>query len=229
MTPPDPQVTITMDGTTVSSLAYSGYSLFAYAAVQCSDKLGVPLVWMATQEYSETTPVQVGSQFEVYTVPGVGGSEPVVPGFTAPISLGETLDWDGAVGTVSSAGTAGAITILNQSSDAGGCGILVEADDTFAPVCLVPLHGNQAQVMVPLPYVLLLFSTASAAPGTVAATAPEPGVLLDLSQEAQPAVSYDIDTGWSWGTAAWACAVPYGTPLAPLLVPQSGDWPCPIA
>ncbi len=218
-------VTIQASASTLDALNGSGYWLFAYAAVQCSDHEAQPLVWMTTQRYSETTTVTGAAQFDAYTVPSPTVSGPVVPGFSAPIAAGQTLTVSSTAGsgTVTQGGAAGALTILNGTTTPLGCGISQVVAGAAAPVCLMPLHGENGQVIVPVPSILLLFSTQEAAAGTVAATAGGPGVLLDVGTAPQAAVSFDIDQGWSWGGATWGQAVEFGTPLAPLLVAPSAS------
>lgn len=215
------QVTISMDAQTVEALYDSQYGLYAFAAVQCSDQAGAPLVWMK-RPYLENTVVEWPAKYAVYTaLPGAGG--PVVPGMSAPVALGETLAVQpSGVGVVTEGGTAGAITILNGTTRPFRCGISQPGSGQgMAPVCVMPLYGNFSQIIRPLPQILLLFATESPAVGEAASLAPGPGVLVNLGDAPQRAVSFDVNGGWDWGMATWGTPVPAGTPLAPLLVEPS--------
>jgi hypothetical protein len=216
-------VTIQMLPDTLEGLILSDFSLFAYGAVQCSDRAAQPLVWMTTQQLSEATRVTGAAQFAAYTAPGATASRAVVPGFSVPIALDQTLtvqDRSGT-GTVTEGGDSGAITIFNDTTTPLECGISQVIQGATAPVCVMPLHGDNGQMILPVPSILLLFSTESAVEGTIAGNASGAGVLLDLGSEPNPTVSFDINRGWSWGGATWGREVAFGTPLAPLLTPQN--------
>jgi hypothetical protein len=215
------QVSISMDAQTVEALYDSGYALYAFAAVQCSDQAGAPLVWMKPP-FAETTVVEWPAKYAVYTAsPGAG--EPVVPGFSVPVALGQTLTVQpSGIGVVTEDGTAGAVTILNGTASPFRCGISQRGSGGgMAPVCVMPLYGNFSQIIVPLPQILLLFATESLVVGETVSLAPGPGVLVDLGGASQRAVSFDVNEGWDWGKATWGTPVPAGTPLAPLLVEPS--------
>jgi len=220
------QVTITMDTDTVADLTQSGYALFAFLAVQCSDQAGKPLVWQRTEQYSATTVVSVAWEFEAYTS-AWPAAEPVVAGFSVPLVPGDLLKVTGersGIGTVSDQGNPGQICFLNSTDTAFGCGISQPGVSEFAPVCLLPLHGSNAQIVVPVPKILLLFSTSPDAAGTqVNATGGPagPGLLVDMSAGPTYAVTYDIDQGWGWDGATWGQAVPPFADLVPLLVEPS--------
>lgn len=215
------QVTISMDAQTVEALYGSGYALYAFAAVQCSDQAGAPLVWMKLP-YAENTVVKWPAQYAAYTAfPGAGG--PVVPGFSIPVAPGQTLTVQpSGIGVVTEEGTAGAVTILNGTTSPFRCGISQPGSGGgMAPVCVMPLYGNFAQIIRPLPRILLLFATGSPAVGETVSLALGPGVLVDLDGDPERAVSFDLNEGWDWGKATWGTPVPAETPLAPLLVEPS--------
>jgi hypothetical protein len=227
---PTNSVTITMSADTVSALEASGYSLYGFLAVQASDQGAMPLVWSATQSYSETTVVQWSPVFQAYTAAYEGpvqNGQQIVAGFSADIAPGQVLrvqDSSGS-GTVATDGTPGVVSIVNATTDAFYCGI-AEAQPpsgagAYPLVCVLPLHGNGAQVVTPLSHILLLFATVSMTPGQVVSTAPGPGVLLDFTGVTGRAVSFDIDQGWSWGQATWGQAVPALSSIVPLLVGTS--------
>jgi hypothetical protein len=47
-------------------------------------------------------------------------------------------------------------------------------------------------------------------------------MLLDLTQNSDPQVSYDANDGWSWGGLPWGTEVNPGSEVGPLLAPSSG-------
>ncbi|MET0397421.1 MAG: hypothetical protein ABW277_11395, partial [Longimicrobiaceae bacterium] len=217
------EVTLRMSTSTVVGLTDSGFSLLAFAAVQSFDLLAQPLVWMTTRQYSATTVVRGAMRFQAYTVPADTASQ-VVPGFSADIAPGQllTVHHASGIGTVTEDGVGGVVAIYNATRTPLWCGIAQEAAGAFAPVCLLPLHGGNAQVVVPVPVILLMFSISPAILGTTVDTASGPGVLLDLGATLRPEVGYDIDEGWSWGETTWGRAVEFGAELRPLLTGSPG-------
>lgn len=217
------QVTISMDAGTVTDLHQSGYALFAFLAVRCSDLAGTPLVWWKTETYSETTVVSFSWEFEAWTAPWPP-PQVVVPGFSLAAAPGDLLtatEEPSGIGTVSEGGLPGDVCFLNNTGTGFGCGISQPSGGVFAPVCLLPLYGVNAQVVVPLPKILLLFSTCPDPAGTQVApmSGPAgPGLRVDMSASTAYSVGYDIDTGWSWGENTWGQAVAPFSDLVPLLV-----------
>jgi hypothetical protein len=218
------QVTIVMEAASADALAASGYALYAFAAVQCADATGLPLVWLRTVEYSALTYLEWWDEFAAYTsfsplAPGARVQE----GFTAPAEPGQTLTVTARTGT----GTVGAgppaeITVVNATQTRFTCGVSRRHGDGRAPVCALPLYGGGVQAVVPLPRLLLMFSTAALQPGTAVASSTGPSVVLDASAACDCTVRFDINLGWSGTGACPAQPVPVLSPLAPiLLVPSS--------
>jgi hypothetical protein len=219
------QVQISMTAATVTALTESGSRLQAFRAVQSSDRAGRPLLWRSP-DYSATTYVDWTSRYFAYTSrSAIKAGQRVVVGFQAVIDTGQTLNvTSGGIGEVSAEGRAGEISILNTTTTQFTCGIGGPADNP-EPTCAFPLYGNHLQRIVPLPKILLMFSTQPLVPGTVISgtimttlTSFGPAVLVDLGSESDRAVSYDINTGWSWGGFSWARQIPAGTDLVPLLI-----------
>ena len=63
-----------------------------------------------------------------------------------------------------------------------------------------------------------MFASNTVNTGTVVYKSYSQGALVDLTTGQQRAVSFDIDNGWSWGTATWATAVAASESLVPLLI-----------
>lgn len=227
MPPMQHGVTITMNADTVAKLAASGNFLYGFAAVQCSDEAGRPLVWLRTDGYSAVTTVQWTAAYEAYTSTSTGALSPgtrVSAGFSATIEPGQTLAVDGAggIGTVRAKGCAGAVSMFNTSGEQLTCGVsMARGDGSFAGVCALPLYGSALQIVRPLPRVLLLFAPQDVPVGTVPDVATGPGVLVDVAEGATRALSFDVNAGWSWGDATWATRVAPESPLTPVLVQAS--------
>jgi len=177
--------------------------------------------------YSTSTHVGWRDGCQAYTSGSpITGGEQVRVGFSAAIDVGQVLRvLPGGIGLVCSDGHAGAVAILNTTSTMFTCGISGGTDSEPAPYCAFPLYGNHLQTLVPLGKILLMFATREVAPGTVvehfydaARTSFGPGVLIDLTGATQRALTYDINTGWSWGGYTWARTIPPGTDLVPLLI-----------
>lgn len=221
----DYQVQISMTPATVTALTESGSRLQACRAVQSSDRAGRPLLWRSL-EYSTTTYVGWTNRHFAYTSrSAIKAGQRISVGFQAVIDTGETLQVTaGGIGEVSREGWAGAISIHNTTTTQFTCGLGGPSEDP-EPTCAFPLYGDHLQRIVPLPKVLLMFSTQPLAPGTVidgtttaARTSVGPSVLVDLASGSDRAVSFDINTGWSWGGFSWARQIPAGTDLVPLLI-----------
>jgi hypothetical protein len=221
------QTKVTMTTATVSALQTSGSYLYVFRAVQASDRAGRPVVW-TRQPYSQHTYVNWSASYDAYTsLSPIKAGQEIPVGFFAAINVGELLQVTaGGIGTVTSAGHNGTISIQNTTSTPFTCGVGGGlSGDAAAPLCAFPLNGNSLEVVTPLDKIMLMFSTQLIAPGTVIDDfygAPlssfGPGVLIDLASANQRTLSYDINTGWSWGGYNWAREVPAGTNLVPLLI-----------
>lgn len=219
------RIAITMNQSTLLSLANGGFFLYTFGAVRCSDKAGVPAVSSQIQNYSLNTVVSLGAQLQAYTAPQspLTPGQTIVPGFATDIELGQTLNINqaGSTGTVVNGGNPSAITVVNQTTTPAVCGTATEVSGAAVPVCAFPLYGNGIELIAPIASFLLLFSTTPAAPGTLVEMSKGPGVLVDCSGSPSRSVSFDINNGWSWGGYAWAQSVPANANLVPLLIQYS--------
>ena len=223
-------INITMEGDTVDKLQQGNYYLYGFKGVQTTLKNGVPVVWFQTQTYSALTKISWEEEYQAYTA--LAGSIPkgqIKASAAYDITLGQTLDVTGTAGTgtVVQGGTAGAISILNQTADYKEftCGIsqMQNSGDTptATPLCAFPLYGTGLDVMAPIELVLLMFSTQQVDTGMVIYKAYSQGVLVNLTGVTERNLKFDINKGWSWGGAAWAQTVPANADLAPLLIEKS--------
>jgi hypothetical protein len=214
------EVNINMSQQTVQALTMNGYSLYGFKAVQAHQGGGAPLVWLASRNIYPTMEVSWASNYQAYT-----SNSQIIPNgqimmmFNANIGLGQTLEiQNGGMGQVSNQGTPGAISFLNQGSTQFTTGLAQPVNNDYAPYCAFPLYGNMLGVVAPVEQVLLMFSTLPVNTGTVIEQAFSSGILIDLTSASQRTVSFDINTGWSWGGTSWARNVPANSSLVPLLI-----------
>ena len=222
----DYQVNIIMSDATVNALLEQGYNLYAFKAVDASNKKGAPLVWFKTKTFATSTEIDWQVDYEAYT----SLSEIIPKGIIKasnhyPIDLGQTLVVTGATGTgkVQGTGTEGAISIVNQTSTGMTCGISQKVGGNAAPMCAFPLNGNMLDVIAPIEKVLLMFATNALNTGTVIFQSFSQGVLIDLTASNTRDVNYDINTGWSWDGGTWAKKIAPGTDLVPFLIESSNS------
>ncbi len=217
------QVTIQMSSATAVALAQSKYFLYAFQAVQCSDDAGLPLVWLQKAEYAETTPIAWQSPDQAYTsFDDVVAGDQIQLGFSARVDTGQllTVDQPTGSGTVGSGGPPLGIGVLNRTQTQFACGVAISQSTGAPPLpyCAFPLYGSTMQAFVPLPRVLLLFSTVVVLPGTAVSKAFNNGVLIHLDSSPQRSLNFDINEGWSWGGYAWAQSVSPNDDLVKLLI-----------
>ena len=220
----DYQIDISMSGDTVNALLDQGYNLYAFKAVDTSNRGGAPLVWFKTQNFATDTQIDWQVDYEAYTsLTKIIPKGKITASNHYPIDLGQTLVVMGTTGTgeVEGKGTEGAISILNQTSTPMTCGISQMVSGSAAPMCAFPLNGNMLDVIAPIEKVLLMFATNTVDTGTVIFQSFSQGVLIDLTAVNNRTVTYDINTGWSWGTGTWAKKIAPGTDMVPFLIESS--------
>lgn len=220
-------VTIQMSIGTVEALANSNFTLYGFKAVQSTLGGGAPLVWFESQTFSMVTNVSWVSQYQAYTsTQSMSGDVTISASFTTPIDLGQTLNITSStgIGAVSSGGVPTAISISNTSGTPFTCGLSQsEGGSTPSPLCAFPLFGQGMDVIQPIEKVLLTFATQPLNTGTVIEQAFAPGYLIDMTGAPgnSRTVSFDINMGWSNGSAVWATQVPPNANLVPLLIDNS--------
>lgn len=223
-------ITISMNPATATGLNANGFNLYAFKAVQGPES-GKPLVWFKTTTYSQSTLITWTEAYQAYTSKSVAltANTQITAAATYAIDLGEVLNVTDATGgatvTVPQGGATGAaataITILNGTSQPFTCGISqAQGDGTYQPMCAFPLFGNNADLIIPIEKVLLMFATNAVNTGSVIEQSFSQGVLVDLTDTPQRAVAFDINTGWT--AQPWATLQPANTNLVPLLI-TSGD------
>lgn len=222
------QVSVVMQADTLTALANSGFSLYGFTATENSDLAGRPLVWLRMMNYAATTLITWSAQYQAYisNSPIVSNTE-IVVGTAANITPSETLQvGPGGSLAVLSEGQSTAISISNTTEQPFTCGLSENLSGTFAPFCVFPLNGNGVEVFAPLERLLLIFSTASVAVGTVidqsfcsaGPGAYSPAIVIDVNDDEARNVSFDINDGWSWGAYNWAQQIPGTSNLLPYLI-----------
>jgi hypothetical protein len=233
------RIIVSIDGETVQSLRASGYILYVFKAVRCSDQASRPLVWFRLDSYGTNVGIEWREEYQAYlSTSPIRAWRRIALSDSSGILLNQTLEVH-ALGDlrVKAVGLPAEIRILNKSTERFTTGISQRHAEGVSPLCVAPLFGNGLQPIAPLPEVLLMFSTENLPPGTViggAASLPESlahfrfmksslgGILIDLkgALDGQRKVRFDIDQGWDADHAAWVRKVSASANLVPLLIQQ---------
>jgi hypothetical protein len=235
------QTTITMDSTSVSAYNSSGIRLIIWKSVGNSDAATEPLIWSVLPAISPTmyvsyttTSILVDTSMSADVPPGMA----IQPAFSAPIAIGQILVLSkngGGSGDVQGGGPAGAVSVQNSTGTEYLCGLAqAQGSNDPEPYCAVPIYGAGQESLYPVDKVLLGFSSAALEPGkyllsldgsvpitsrsNVDASVGTTMLLIDLTSADTRSVSYDINTGWSWGKNAWGVTYSSATKLAAILI-----------
>jgi len=219
------QVTVQMSGETLTQLSASGNVLYGLLATQTSDAAALPLVWLSQANYSQSTTITWSDTYRVYTsfstLSATAG--PISVGASAALQLGELLNVTANGGVDQPVtGFAGKLTAYNTTDSSYVAGVMQTANNaTPTPTCGLPLNGYEGIMMVPQAILVLLFSSAKVAVGQAVKQWPHAAynaVQIDLTATTQRSLTFDIHTGWSWGTGVWAKVEPFGTDLSQVLI-----------
>lgn len=216
-------ILIQMSSQTVIALMQSGYQLCGFKAVQSASGGGAPLVWFSSNNLMQNVQISWTQSYQAYISNSqIVPNGQVVAMSSYPISLGQTFQVQNyGGGQVVNSGSAGSISILNQSTMQFTCGISESVNGQSFPICAFPLYGNFLDVIAPVEKVLLMFTSMPMNVGTVAFQSYGPGVLIDLTSSNFRTVEFDINTGWSWGGASWGQSVPANMDIRPMLIQSS--------
>jgi hypothetical protein len=215
------QIQIQLSAETLTELKQMGYALYVMRAFDTTNAAGKPLVWVETTQYLQNNTLSFDAVYEAYvSTSQVIPNGVVTMASSAPVELGQTVTVDAnGVLSVTTTGTPGAVTIVNNAGSPFTTGLAAAANGgNSAPVFAEPLFGNMEDIAVPLPQFLLTFSTQGVQVGTLIPHAMAQSVLVDMSSIDQATVGFDMNTGWNAGGAAWAKMVPAGADLTPVLV-----------
>lgn len=223
------QLTITLSAATVQGLHDETYALYGFTAVRYGPRLtmarsfggGYPLVWLRQTTYLENNVVTFddGVLGAYISVTPLVENAVVQVGATIQATLGQTIsvDTNGQLTPLTS-GSPGVVSILNTDQAAWTCGLTQTIGAGPAPTCAFPLHGGAQNMIAPTAKILVMFAIDSIPQGAAVSTAYASGFLIDFASEAERAVAFDIDTGWSAGGATWARAIAPGADLGSLLI-----------
>lgn len=212
-------VTVSMTSNTVNALLAEGSQLVTFAATQGTDKQALPLVWAVAASFGTTYTLSWTASYGAFaSSTAVAAGAMIAPGGSPPtsaaIGLGQTFSVSaGPVGSVVTGGVPSLITIGNTTSSPFSCGLEQMLNNALVPFCAYPLYGNNTQALMPLPIVVMFFTTAPLEVGE--AYSPEmamamminkpitaddtgPAVEINLSGQTTAEVSYDINNGWTW-------------------------------
>ncbi|MDJ1159086.1 hypothetical protein QNA08_12650 [Chelatococcus sp. SYSU_G07232] len=215
-------LTISLSPATLSALSSGGFSLYAFRSVESSNRSGAPLVWQRFARYTATTTVTVGDQVYGYdsTDPiTVNGTVRIGSSTGSPVVVSQVLTVD-TIGTISVANGGPPDTILFDSTaeQRYTCGLAAPLDSgNQVPYCAFDLYAMSVPV-APLRAVFVMFATSVYDPGTYMATSLAQGLYVDFADADAHSVAFDMTTGWSAGSAAWAKVVAPNTSMQGVLI-----------
>ena len=214
------EIDVTLSADTVTQLKDEGFALYGFKAVATTIGGAAPLVWFRTLTFLNTTKVKWTEQYQAYiSTSAIITNGEIDASANVDMDLGATANVDAAGNlTPVGGGTAGAISINNQSTNHWTCGISQMAGTTANPMCAIPLNGKMLDVVVPIEKVLLTFASNTVDTGTVIYKCFSSGLMIDLTASNTRAVAFDIDKGWSWDGGTWATEIAPNANLVPLLI-----------
>jgi hypothetical protein len=161
-------------------------------------------VWLRLPVVANDIVIECGTQLQAYTSTDVNTPEtPIHVSFATDIAIGQILTVNSKQGTgeVKADGEPQLVSILNQTGAAFATGI--SSGHNFSKdivrMCTMPLFGSDLKVVLPTVKAFLMVSGATVEVGTVLTHSSGPGVIVELSEDHERTLSYDIDAGWSWG------------------------------
>jgi len=221
-------VNISMSADTVEELQKSGYSLFAFRAVETSREDGMPVVWFSTGNYAENTQVNWMETYEAYASNSkVEEGVQVTASCHRLIDLGQKMDVTKPIQCQNPvAGIKEVISVAN-TTDAKIPSVGISEKDNlgkFAPLCAFSLLGLNLIMIKPITKVFLMFGTNTMVTKTVIAKSIGPGIIIDLTEKQERYVSYDANKGWKWNPKeGYAKDYEAGSDLVPQLIIPSQD------
>jgi len=218
-------ITISMSQDTVNALKDGGFNLYGFKAVGTSQKGGQPLVWFTSTAFGLSVSIDWTEQYEIYT-----STTQIAPGVTItgtnayPANLGQCLNVTDAsgTGTIVNGSAPMALEANNETTTQLTCGIGQSVQGAVSILCAFPLYGGNMDVMQPIEKVALMLSTTPINTGSVIEQAFAPGIILDLTTDANAKITFDINNGWSDSNVP-TTPVPANASLAPLLIESSSS------
>jgi len=208
------QVTIELSASTVQQLQAGNFSLCALKAIATTAGGGQPTLWLVTQNYSKTTMIEWQPAYQAYVSQSTGV---VLIATTTPIDYGQIMSI--AEGKVTGGGVADGMSILNNTTAQYTSGLAAApGGGNPTPMAAFPLFGNMMNAFAPVEEILLMFTNYPATAGAGLTRAYAEALLIDMEGATPRTVSFDINSGWSWGGGAWAQTIQPNALLAPVLI-----------
>jgi hypothetical protein len=220
------KVVVFVDQTTLTALKSLGYALYALKGFETTNAQGKALVWGETTGFADTTTFISTGEYQAFvtTSTEVGGNV-VTTRAVAAVTLGDIATFTLANGlTVTPGGNPAGVTIVNSTTTPYTAGLSARSMDAggdFSPVASVPLYGLSEDIIAPVDKFLVTFSTAGAPVGTPFPHSVTQSLLIDMTDQTLLEATFDINTGWSFGDAAWGETVPAGADLFAVLVKET--------
>lgn len=216
-------ISISLDDTTLSDLQQNGYALQVFKGAKGNSTSACPTVWTSVTKFSSDVTISWVENYGAYVDNQTVANGVVVNiGSFQPMDLGDTMTLaaDGST-SVSTVGTSGAISIVNEQQSEWLCGMTQSANGS-APTatCAFPLFGaGSVDLMEPYESLVLVFASAPVATGTVVEEALSSSVTVTLSgSETEVALSFDMNTGWDTNGNPYAKVNPDPINLAQTLI-----------
>ena len=203
----EPGITVSLEPATVAALQAQGYVLYVLQAFETTTAQGQALVWF---EWPPSGNMQ--ASFVVPNQAYIGMS-------VASVQLGDivTLDADDTL-TRTTGGNPRAVTFRNTTKEPQRAGLAI-GSEALTTVSAVPLDGLSEDIIEPLNTLLLTFSTAGVQRGGALSQSMSQSLLYRVSDP--PAqVSFDINTGWNFGSAPSFRTIPAGEDFSAVLAKQ---------
>jgi len=220
------KVVVFVDPTTLTALKELGYALYALKGFQTTNAQGKALVWAETTAFAENTTFISTAEYEAYVTTGPVTNGGIVKTVTATalVAPGDIATFSANGLAVSAGGYPAGVTIVNTTTTPYTAGLSarsMEMEGDFSPVASVPLYGLSEDIVAPVDKFLVTFSTAGAQVGAPFPHSVTQSLLIDMTGQTLLEGAFDINTGWSFGDAAWGETIPAGADLFAVLVEET--------
>lgn len=211
------EIQVAVDATTLTALRDLGYALYVLRAVDTNNAGAKPLVMVAVTEVMNHTAIALPSTLQAFVT--VSGSV-IDVSVSASVELGDVFTYvSGGAPTVTPGGNPKGVTVLNGTTDPLTAGLGAgPAGGPLMPFVSAPLYGLGGDIFAPKDSFLVTFSTAGLSSGAVLNASMSQSLLIDMADQTQVAVGFDINKGWNYGGASWGQVVPAGASLQKALV-----------
>lgn len=221
-------ITISMSQATVTALTASGYQLCGFKAVS-SPTPGQPLVWFSTNQFATQLTINWEEFYLAYTSTSEIESGVVITASdNFPIDLGQllTINQPGGGGMLGAGTDPNGIQILNGDQVVYTVGMGQMLGNQLTPMCAFSAYPGFMLDIEPIEKVVLMFSTLPLNTGSVIEQAFSPGILLDLTDQHDAVVTFNMTP--APGVADWSGAncsnspIPAQAEMAQILINPAG-------